>query len=55
VISLVGIGEARTKDQVAKATASGGMLELCGVPGYVASNRQPAYESSVGSVWAPHK
>jgi C-terminal domain on Strawberry notch homologue/P-loop containing NTP hydrolase pore-1 len=27
VISLVGTGEARTKDQVAKATANGGMLE----------------------------
>jgi hypothetical protein len=27
VISLVGTGEARTKEQVAKATASGGMLE----------------------------
>ena len=27
VISLVGTGEARTKEQVAKATANGGMLE----------------------------
>jgi predicted RNA methylase len=39
VISLVGTGEARTRAQVAKATASGGMLELCGVPGYVAKGR----------------
>ena len=27
MISLVGTGEARTKEQVAKATANGGMLE----------------------------
>src|ERR1044071_8697344 len=27
VISLVGTGEARTREQVAKATANGGMLE----------------------------
>ena len=40
VISLVGTGEARTKEQVAKATANGGMLELCDVPGYVASSPQ---------------
>ena len=40
VISLVGTGEARTKEQVAKATANGGMLELCSVSGYVAFSPQ---------------
>ncbi|HEY6803753.1 MAG TPA: hypothetical protein VI306_09260 [Pyrinomonadaceae bacterium] len=39
VISLVGTGEARTGEQVAKATANGAMLELCGGPGYVAKRR----------------
>lgn len=48
VISLVGTGEARTKEQVAKATANGGMLELCGVPGYVASNRQLLTNQALG-------
>lgn len=48
VISLVGTGEARTKEQVAKATANGGMLELCGVPGYVASSPQLLTNQALG-------
>ena len=36
VISLVGTGEARTREQVARAMAENGSLELCGARGYVA-------------------